>query len=511
LRLSELVPSELIVERIGATDPEITDLAYDSGKVVPGALFAGLKGARNDGLRFWPQARERGAAALLCEHREGTVVPEDDLPKLCVNDARKALALAAHRFFGRPSERLRLLAITGTNGKTTTSFLLESIFRTMGLEVGVIGTIDYRYGGRKFPAPTTTPESVDLQRLLKQMADDGVSLVIMEVSSHALTQRRVDGCRFSAALFTNLSRDHLDYHADMREYFEAKSRLFHLLWDTATSGEPAHALSNADDPYGRELIRLFGSRMISYGLASEADFHGTIRASNLDGLEVQVRLREGETSLSSRLVGTVNAYNLLAAFSTAVSLGVSPDAASEGIRALKGVPGRMQVVRGSLGETAIVDYAHTPDALEKVLASVTSPAPRAVLTVFGCGGDRDRGKRPMMGRIAAELSTSLIITSDNPRRENPDAIIEEIEAGVLPTGLPKRNLDDHPDAGQRWYAVERDRGKAIRAAVASTRPGDVVLIAGKGHETYQLVGSEVLHFDDVEQVTEAFRRQAEAA
>ena len=511
MKLSELVPSELIVDKIGVADPEITELAYDSRRVVPGALFAALQGAQDDGLRFWPQARERGASALLFQPREGRTPPTDDLPKVCVNDARKALALAAHRFFGRPSRRLSLIAVTGTNGKTTTSFLLESVFRAAGREVGVIGTIDYRYGGRKFPAPTTTPESVDLQRLLKDMADAGVSLVIMEVSSHALNQKRVDGCRFSTAVFTNLSRDHLDYHSDMRDYFEAKSRLFHLLWDTAAPDDSVHALCNVDDPYGRELKDLFGRRMLSYGLASEADFRGTIRRADLQGLEVTVCRGEDELFLSSRMVGPVNAYNLVAAAAAGMCMGISPETIRAGIGALQGVPGRMQVVRGSRGVTAIVDYAHTPDALEKVLVGAAGLAPRSVLTVFGCGGDRDRGKRPIMGRIAAELGTSLIITSDNPRRENPDAIIEEIEAGVLPTGLPKRNIDEKPDPVRRWYAVERDRGKAIQAAVAAACPGDVILIAGKGHETYQLVGSEVLHFDDVERVTEAFQRQAEAA
>jgi len=504
LNLEELIPSDSVIERRGPGNPTIKSLAYDSRAVTPGALFAALQGMKDHGLCHLPQAVRNGAVAVLFDSTPEGGWPAFSGPALQVPDARKALALAADRFYSHPSQQMDLVGITGTNGKTTTAYLLESIFNAWGKRVGVIGTIRYRYGSRELPAATTTPESVDLQRLLKEMADEGVTHVIMEVSSHALIQNRVTGCTFRTALFTNLSRDHLDYHSDMVKYFEAKSRLFDGSQAGTHGPRPMLRLSNGDDPYGRGLLLKRGSDVITYGMTPENDVSGKILNSDLNGLEILIRWKGGRHVLVSPLIGTLNAYNVLAASATALHLGVPVEKIQEGVASLQGVPGRMQLVRGMDNEVVVVDYAHTPDALEKVLETMAAFSSGRIITVFGCGGDRDRGKRPLMGRIAGEKSDILVITSDNPRSESPGTIIRDIESGVKEAGPVLCTGKARPILNTPCYLIEEDRRTAIRSAVSLAIAGDVVLVVGKGHEDYQIIGNERFHFDDVEEVVKAF-------
>jgi len=508
LRLSELVPAEAVLDRRGSGDPVIEDLAYDSRRVGPKTLFAALKGGRSHGLEFLSDAVRNGAAALLLDEAPSIGWPPFPGPVLNVADARKTLGWAAHRFFGMPSEKMALIGVTGTNGKTTTTYLLESMLTAAGHRVGVIGTIGYRYPGASLPAPATTPESVDLQRLLARMSGSGVTHSVMEVSSHALRQSRVAGCRFCTVLFTNLSRDHLDYHRDMDDYFAAKKLLFQMVLGTSETRISAPALSNADDPYGRELIQAFPRRIRSYGMVFDSDYSGTILRSDMEGFELLLKWKGNSIRLRSPLVGRLNAMNVLAAAAAALAMGVPPDAVQEGAVRVERVPGRMEWLRGDRGEWVVVDYAHTPEAMEKVLDAIQGLSPRKVVTVFGCGGDRDRGKRPLMGVAAAERSSAVIITSDNPRSEEPEAVIRDIETGVNAAGLVKRPPAPGLAEEVGWYAVEPDRRKAIQWAVALAGPSDVVLVAGKGHETDQIVGSQRLHFDDTEEVREALKRKA---
>ena len=505
MNLEELIASECVIEQRGSGNPTIKSLAYDSRSVTPGALFAALRGMRDHGLHHLPQAVRNGAVAVLFDSTPKGSWPEFSGPALQVGDARETLALAADRFYSKPSEKMDVVGITGTNGKTTTAYLLESILNAWEKRVGVIGTIRHRYGNRVLPAAVTTPESVDLQRLLREMVDEGVTHAVMEVSSHALIQNRVTGCVFRAVLFTNLSRDHLDYHSDMAGYFDAKSRLFDMLPSGTQGSRPMLMLSNNDDPYGRELRVKHGSHMITYGMTSESDVSGEILSSGLNGLEILVRWKNGPSVLVSPLIGTINAYNVLAASATALHLGVPIETVQKGVASLQGVPGRMQRIRGPNNEVAVVDYAHTPDALEKVLETLEAFSPHRIITVFGCGGDRDRGKRPLMGRVAGAKSDILIVTSDNPRSESPKMIINDIESGVKEGGRAKATMNTGSIPEAPCYLIEEDRRTAIRLAVSLAAAGDVVLIAGKGHENYQTIGSERLRFDDTEEVAKAFK------
>jgi UDP-N-acetylmuramoyl-L-alanyl-D-glutamate--2,6-diaminopimelate ligase len=439
-----------------------------------------------------------------------------------VKNARTAMGRWGAHFFARPSEGLKLIGVTGTNGKTTLTYLLESIFTAAGLASGVIGTINYRYAGREFPSHHTTPESLDVESLLAGMAQAGIKAVAMEVSSHALAQERVRGLEFDAAVFTNLSRDHLDYHHDMDDYFAAKSKLFidHL----KNSSKPARAaIINGADPYGAKLLEMLNGCGIdnwSYGRNDNLDVHPVSVQSDVRGLRGSIQVKDRRLDFSSPLVGAANLENVLGAMAAGFALGFSSQAVLRGIEELKTVPGRLEKVENELGISVLVDYAHTPDALEKVIAAVRPLTKQHVITVFGCGGDRDRGKRPLMGEIAARLSDLVVVTSDNPRTEEPLAIINEVESGVEKTGIQKLSPDDsHIEESKsehrkskmgRAYLVEPDRRRAIRLALAAASSGDVVLIAGKGHEDYQILGSQRIHFDDREVAREeAARRQHE--
>jgi UDP-N-acetylmuramoyl-L-alanyl-D-glutamate--2,6-diaminopimelate ligase len=468
---------------------EITGITCDSRLVRPGNVFVALKGLRADGVSFAGQATERGAVVVVSE---APAPPDPGSPWVAVHDARRALAVLAAAFHQHPSARLRVIGITGTNGKTTTAYLVASIFEAAGIRCGVLGTVGYRIGDEVREATHTTPEAPEVQALLSEMAARGAGACAMEVSSHALALRRVDAMTFAAGVFTNLTREHLDFHADMEAYFLAKRRLFEML------PEGAPSLINIDDPRGAALTEVAG-RPVTYAINRPADITPGPLSFSLEGLSFDVRTPRGTLRVKSALVGRPNVYNILAAISTATALGLPFDAIERGVRQLEGVPGRFQVVSGAGDEvTVVVDYAHTDDALRNLLETARPLARGRLITVFGCGGDRDRTKRPLMGAVAGRLSDLILITSDNPRSEDPRRIIEEVQRGIT--------ADTRRDSGQRLLAIV-DRREAISKAIELARAGDLVLIAGKGHEKYQVVGGQVLPFDDVAVAREALGRR----
>ena len=480
----------------------VTGVAYDSRRVEPGALFVAWKGRRADGAAFAADALARGAAGVVAE---GPRPAGLDVPWIEVGDARMALARLAAAFFGYPAGDLQVVGITGTNGKTTTAYLLSAILDRAGVPCGRLGTVSYRIGDEERDAPNTTPEAPDLQRLLREMVDWGCRACAMEVSSHALALRRVDGTRFAAAVFTNLTRDHLDFHHDMEAYFAAKRRLFEML-------EPgAVGVLNADDPGGARLVPVV-PRPVTYGIDRPADVTPGPVGQSLDGLRFELRTPRGLLRVASRLVGRPNVYNILAAASTAMTLGVASSAIERGLADVELVPGRFQLVSaGGDDVQVVVDYAHTDDALRNLLETARPLAAGRLVTVFGCGGDRDRTKRPLMGAVAARLSDVVVVTSDNPRSEDPVAIIEEIKRGIAPpSDRPAKN-----GMAARGRALEcltiPDRAEAIERAIRGAQPGDLVLIAGKGHEKNQVIGNRVLPFDDVEAARAALARRRAGA
>ncbi len=483
-----LIRADAALRAEAAVGP-VTGIAYDSRRVAPGEVFVALRGQHADGTTFARQALDRGAAVIVAEQPPP---PDVHAPWAIVEDARLALALLAAEFYRHPSDEMRVVGITGTNGKTTTAYLVAAIFEAAGVRCGVLGTVAYRVGDEVREATRTTPEAPELQALMREMVDRGCGACAMEVSSHALALRRVDGMTFSAAVFTNLTRDHLDFHANMESYFRAKRRLFEMLPRDAPS------LINVDDPRGASLVESVG-RPVTYGINRAADIIPGPVSFTLDGLAFDVRTPRGTIHVRSSQVGRPNVYNILAAVATATALGLPFDAIERGLRAIDGVPGRFQVVSQATDDvTVVVDYAHTDDALRNLLETARPLARGRVITVFGCGGDRDRTKRPLMGAVAGRLSDLIVITSDNPRSEDPARIIEEIQRGITP--------DTRRDAAQRILAIV-DRRQAIGRAVELARPGDLVLVAGKGHEKYQVIGDQVLPFDDVAVAREALVRR----
>jgi UDP-N-acetylmuramoyl-L-alanyl-D-glutamate--2,6-diaminopimelate ligase len=455
----------------GDARTEITDLSYDSRTVVPGALFFCVKGQKQDGHEHAGRAVEAGAGALVVEHE----VPLDgrQVPQLVVGNSRAAMGKLAAPFFGDPSRTVAVAGVTGTNGKTTTTYLLESIFRSAGDPAGLIGTVETRVAGRATPAARTTPEAVDIQRLLRQMADAGSRMCALEVTSIGIESGRTEGINFDVAVFTNLTHDHLDHHGTMEQYYAAKARLF-------TSPAPRAAVINADDPYGRRLIGEVPYTPLRFGVDEEADVTAVDVAADSRGSTFRAVGCGLDLRLNMRLPGLFNVSNALAAASAAVKMGISPEAIAAGIAGLASVPGRFEPVDEGQGFLVVVDYAHTPDALANVLRAARELTEGRVLAVFGCGGDRDRSKRPEMGRAAVRLADVAYATSDNPRSEDPVEILNQVEAGM---------------AGGE-YRVIVDREQAIAGALAAAAPGDVVVIAGKGHETGQDAGGTVLPFDD---------------
>ncbi len=482
MTLQEIVSAmgELAVRVDGDPTTTVSGLAYDSRRVVSGDLFACIPGLVTDGHVHAPQAVAAGATALLVER------PLDlSVPQIVVSDARRALGLASARLLGNPASELLLLGVTGTNGKTTTTMLLESILRAGRYRTGLIGTIETRVGDDRRPGVRTTPESLDLHRLFAEMVAEGVKAVAMEVTSHALALHRVEGIHFEVASFTNLSQDHLDFHTGMEDYFAAKKELF-------TPQRSARATINIDDPYGRRLMDESGVPAISFGVAPDAAVRaekiaaGTTRTDLVVAVE-HTELPSSRIPISTGLVGLFNVSNCLAAVATGLACGIDPDAVAAGIENLRTVPGRFESVDAGQPFSVVVDYAHTPDSLDNVLREARRLAEHTggrVVGLFGCGGDRDRGKRPLMGAVAARYADVVVVTSDNPRSEDPVAIIDAILEGVI------AERPDGPDV------VEPDRRVAIREALERARPGDVVVIAGKGHETGQEFADKTIPFDD---------------
>ncbi|WP_172839041.1 UDP-N-acetylmuramoyl-L-alanyl-D-glutamate--2,6-diaminopimelate ligase [Thermanaeromonas toyohensis] len=489
LSLKELSSVVEVLDRGGDQGVLIRGLHYDSRRVEPGFLFVAVPGFRTDGHLYLKEAAERGAVAAVIQ-KEVPLPP--GISWIRVRDTRMALADLAAYFYGYPSRRLRLFGVTGTNGKTTTTYLIEGLLSQAGRPTGLLGTVANRLGEQVLTTEHTTPESLDLQRLLAWMVDSGAEAVAMEVSSHALALERVRGTEFDVAVFTNLTQDHLDFHRNMEDYFNAKAKLFTSLGEGFKSGFK-YAVINSDDLWSPRLIALTKVPVITYGLRTKA----MVRAENVKmestGTFLEVVCAGQRYPLHLKLVGQFNVYNALAAWSVGWQEGLEPHVIADILSRLEGAPGRFEKVEAGQDFTVIVDYAHTPDGLENVLRAARQVTPGRVIVVFGCGGDRDRTKRPLMGEAAAKLSDFCVITSDNPRSEDPEAIIAEILPGV-------------ERVKTRDYIVEVDRRRAIARALEMARSGDTVVIAGKGHETYQLIGGKVLPFDDRQVAREELKR-----
>ncbi len=475
-------------------DPEVVRVTGDSREVEPGTLFCALAGAVQDGHDFAAEAARRGAVAVVAE-REVACAPA---ALLLAPSSRRAMAIAAANFQGRPGDALALAGVTGTNGKTTVAYLVEACAGAAAVPAGVLGTVTHRWPGAERAARHTTPESTEIQALLAEMRAAGARLAVLEVSSHALAQERIAGMRFRAAGFTNLTRDHLDYHGDMERYFAAKRRLFaeHLAPDGV-------AVVNVRDAFGARLADQLGPgrRVWRYGGRAGDALRAEGVSSGLGGTSATLETPAGPFAVSSPLVGAHNLENLLCAAGLALALGLPAGAVARGLSACRGAPGRLERV-SARGVSVFVDYAHTDDALARALAALRALSPRRLVCVFGCGGDRDRGKRPLMGEAAARAADLVVVTSDNPRTEQPGAIIEEIVPGVERAGM-RRLTPEGLRRGDAGFAVEPDRRAAIALAIALAREGDAVLVAGKGHEDYQIVGKERLPFSDRDEARRA--------
>ena len=471
-----------------AQEMEIRQVACDSRKVQPRALFFALHGAKADGNEFIRDAVSRGAAAIASEESAPAAIPSS-VAWIQVREARKALAVAAANFFGHPAEALQLVAVTGTNGKTTTTSLIDAIVKASGAKTGLFGTIAYHTPLGEYPAPNTTPESVDLQGFLAEICDAGGKFGVLEASSHSLAMDRLWGCHFAAAVFTNLTREHMDYHKTFDDYFAAKKKLF----EGTGAGAPEVAVINTDDEYGKRLIGL-AKKTVTYGLENGADITTKKFQLTFNGLAFAAQTPNGKVQVTSPLVGRINVYNILAAIGAAQALGLSNEVIEAGIRNLESVSGRFQ--RIDLGQPyfVVVDYAHTDDALENLIRTARELNPKGrIITLFGCGGGKDRTKRPVMGEVTGRLSDLTILSSDNPRTEDPLKIISDIIVGLQKT--PGK------------YLIEPDREKAIGVAMDEARPGDIILLAGKGHENYQILADRTLEFDDRDMARRALRER----
>ena len=485
MRLKDVLAGVPLKRFNGNRAEEIQGIAYSSKSVNPDDMFAALKGVKKDGFEFVGEALHKGAAAILSDQPK----PEN-LAKawIQVSDTREALALCSANFYSHPSQKMKVVGITGTKGKTTITYLLEEILKKSQSVPGIIGTISYKGPGMKMTARLTTPEAPDLQRLLSEMLANGATHCVMEVSSHALDLKRVVGIGFDVVVFANLSGDHLDYHQSMDRYFEAKKKLFFL------NQKKRMAVVNRDDPWGQKLIAQLPAGAITFGFEPGA----MVTAENINmtekGIEALVKYPAGQLALSSPLLGKPNLYNILASIAVALTLNLPVSAIKEGVASLKGVPGRFEKIDNSLGLHVFVDYAHTDDALKNLLETVREFNPKRIILVFGAGGDRDKTKRPRMGEAAGRLADWTIITSDNPRSEDPLVIISDIEAGIKKTGTKN-------------YQIIPDRREAIEQALSFGTKDDYILVAGKGHENYQIVKDKILHFDDAEVIREILQKR----
>ncbi|MCC7300947.1 MAG: UDP-N-acetylmuramoyl-L-alanyl-D-glutamate--2,6-diaminopimelate ligase [Verrucomicrobia bacterium] len=479
MNLNELLNGVETVEITGDLSCEITGIVYDSRRALPGSLFVALHGEKADGAAYIEDAMQRGAAAVVSQT---SCASGGSFPCVQGPDARAALAKLASRFYGNPSTRLCTVGVTGTNGKTTVSFMLREIFKAAGRRSGLLGTVRYEIGDRIIPASRTTPESADLQAMFMQMERAGCDSAIMEVSSHALSQHRVDGILYDIAVFTNLTQDHLDYHGTLEEYFIAKSRLFNQVG--------GFSVINRDDPWGRRLLdeKKDSAGLISYGFEDGATVRGIHPVTDTKGSRMRVQSPWGELDIHLQLIGRFNLFNALAAFAAAGALGIPVDIIAKALADMSCVPGRLEAVPNHKGKRVFVDYAHTDDALRNVLETLREITSGRLIVVFGCGGNRDKGKRALMGKVAARLADYSIITNDNPRNEIPEKIAAGIASGF---------------DSERKYEVVLDRKAAISRGLELTGKKDILLVAGKGHETYQEFNGAIFPFDDREAVREA--------
>ncbi|NVO00273.1 MAG: UDP-N-acetylmuramoyl-L-alanyl-D-glutamate--2,6-diaminopimelate ligase [Geobacteraceae bacterium] len=501
MKLSELLESIECGKIDGSCDPEITGIFYDSRKVEPGGLFFALKGVSVDGHGFIGAAVANGAVAVVFED---DVAIDSPIVTVRTADSRSAMAKVAAAFYGNPTAGMPLVGITGTNGKTTTTFLIEGILGKAGLQAAVLGTISYRFGDLQLESTHTTPESTDLQASLKTLADAGAKSFVMEVSSHALDQKRVDGCFFDVGIFSNLTRDHLDYHGSMDDYLKAKGRLFAELLKADSIKPLRRAAVNMDDPSGAAIRAMAACPVITFGTDPANDLHGVDIDISVNGISGIIQTPSGCFPFSSKLLGRFNLSNILAAVSAGVALNIPLAAIKAGIEGHLPVPGRMERVENDRGVICLVDYAHTGDALENVLSTIKEIATGKIISVFGCGGDRDNGKRPIMGGIAAKWSDLAIVTSDNPRTEDPFRILEQVKAGI--SGVREYSPDELGEGySEKGFIVCENRREAIRLGARLAQPGDILLLAGKGHEDYQIIGKVKYHFDDREEAALALR------
>lgn len=485
-----------VLEQRGDMNRQIHAITDDSRAVTGGSLFVAVKGERVDGHGFVDRAIKAGAVAVVAQ----ASVASGSLPFVRVNDSRKALGLLGSRFHGNPSAHLKMIGVTGTNGKTTTTYLCKALLEGIGRRVGLIGTVGYQIGQDTLPASHTTPGALELQALLAKMIESGLTAAVMEVSSHALALDRTVGCEYDAAVFTNLTQDHLDFHHSMDEYCEAKLRLFTGLAGGRKAGK--RAIVNVDDPRGSMIRTACPVPVWGYAIQNQADLKAERVRLSLSGTTFMAATPAGSFPVESRLVGEHNVYNLLGAIGVALHDGATTDQIREATAHITNVPGRFERISSGQDFTVVVDYAHTEDALLRLLTAAQALKTDRIITVFGCGGDRDRGKRPKMGRAAVEYSDVVILTSDNPRTEDPMAILHEVEIGVREALVRRTHVQ---------YHLVLDRREAIGIAIREARQGDMVLIAGKGHEDYQIIGTKKFHFDDREVVREAIQQLRDRA
>jgi len=491
---------------------DVSSVCYDSSKCEKGSLFAAITGIKTDGHLYIENAIKNGACFIVHERKFN---PPAGITAIRVKDSRRALGQIGRNFFNDPSSAIRLIAVVGTNGKTTTTYLLESILQSAGCSVGVLGTVNYRYGATVVPAPNTTPESFEMQRILREMAENGVTHCISEVSSHAIDLHRVDDCAFEIGIFTNLTQDHLDYHKTMENYFNVKKRFFAEVLPSGAKNGSGVMIINGDDPWGQRIIREVVGKCTTYGMESTCDISAATVRFSPEGIEAKIVSKNEDFAIKAPLMGKFNLYNILAAVAASLELGIPTKAIQEGLAELSQVPGRLEKVSLSGQPSVFVDYAHTDDALRRVLENLLAFRRGKLITVFGCGGDRDRGKRPLMGEAATLYSDLTILTSDNPRSEDPAAIIAEIEKGI---DLQKLELNANNiapfratfrNSAEKGYIVIPDRSEAIFLAIALAKNEDIVLIAGKGHEDYQIIGDKRLPFDDRDIARKALARRSE--
>jgi UDP-N-acetylmuramoyl-L-alanyl-D-glutamate--2,6-diaminopimelate ligase len=493
LKLAKLIAGEPDLRVHGDAGLEVTGLSYDSRRVKPGDVFFSLARDREQARANVDDALNRGARVAVMKGWDGGEAARPAATFVECERPRRLMGAAASRFFDAPSRRLELVGVTGTSGKTTTTYMLASIFETAGAPPGVIGTIGIFVGPRKIYSGLTTPESLDFESALAEMERAGVRRAAAEISSIGLAEERVDALSFRACVFTNLGRDHLDYHGTQEKYFAAKLRLFSELLPKSTWPD-AVAVVRGDDPFGRRVLDAVNGRKVSFGLDPGLDVHPVSYSAGTDGIRASVAAFDKRIEVRSPLLGEINLLNILGASAVSVALGIETDVVAEGLRRCSGAPGRLEAVPGPPGVTVLVDYAHKPDALEAVLRALRGLKPRRIVCVFGCGGDRDRGKRPLMGGIAGRMADLAILASDNPRSEDPLAIIADVEAGLRAAGLSR--IAPQKAGNAPGYLVEPDRRAAIALGLDVAAPGDIVLIAGKGHEDYQLVAGRRLDFDD---------------